>query len=71
MNLSGRSPSSREKRLDTLSAYLGETLRRYQQKASALQIHTGCRQGFEEVNLLRRIKPRLYVGIWAIAELSR
>ena len=46
-------------------------MRRYQQKASALQIHTGCRQGFEEVNLLRRIKPRLYVGIWAIAELSR
>ena len=46
-------------------------MRRYQQKASALQIHTGCRQGFEEVNLLRRIKPGLYVGIWAIAELSR
>jgi len=45
--------------LDRLSL---EGLRHYQQKASALHIHIGHGQGFEEVNLLRRIKPGLYVG---------
>ena len=39
-----------------------EALKRFQDQAPALQIHVGDGQGFEEANLLQRIKPDLYVG---------
>jgi nitrogenase molybdenum-iron protein alpha/beta subunit len=37
-------------------------LRKFQDQSPALQIHVGDGQGFEEANLLQRIKPDLYVG---------
>ncbi|HEX9047925.1 MAG TPA: nitrogenase component 1, partial [Verrucomicrobiae bacterium] len=37
-------------------------LRKFQEQAPALQIHVGDGQGFEEANLLQRLKPDLYVG---------
>jgi nitrogenase molybdenum-iron protein alpha/beta subunit len=40
-----------------------EALRSFQHRAPALQIHIANGQGFEELNLLQRIKPDLYVGV--------
>ena len=37
-------------------------LRKFQDQSPALQIHVGEGQGFEEANLLQRLKPDLYVG---------
>lgn len=39
-----------------------EALREFQSNAPALQIHVGHDQGFEELNLIRRSKPDLYIG---------
>ena len=39
-----------------------DALQKYQDHSPALQIHIGNGQGFEEVNLLQRIKPDLYIG---------
>ena len=39
-----------------------DALQKYQNHSPALQIHIGNGQGFEEVNLLQRIKPDLYIG---------
>ena len=39
-----------------------EALQKYQDRSPALQIHIANRQGFEEVNLLQRIQPDLYIG---------
>jgi nitrogenase molybdenum-iron protein alpha/beta subunit len=39
-----------------------EALREFQNNAPALSIHVGHEQGFEELNLIRRSKPDLYIG---------
>jgi hypothetical protein len=39
-----------------------EAFQKFQDRSPALQIHIGNGQGFEEVNILQRVKPDLYIG---------
>lgn len=39
-----------------------EALKEFQDKSHALTIHVGDTQSFEEINILQRIKPDLYIG---------
>jgi len=39
-----------------------EAVAKYQERSPALQLHIGNGQGFEEINLLKRLQPQLYIG---------